>query len=139
MEASRATTQLASLRIAVYSNMVIASVFSQSCWRDVAVPGGGELLRQRIVELKMEIDAATTARHAAEEAAREVSEARAKKTERDAALAAWVAAERTLGILPASERDVASAAADSTAEFLAATLEAKYLMIERALRVPTEA
>ena len=55
------------------------------------MPEGDELLRQRIFELKQGIDAATTARHAVEVASALAASA--------SALAAWVVAERSLGLL----------------------------------------
>ena len=88
------------------------------------MPDGDELLRQRILELEKEVDAATTARHAAEVP-------RAKTTERD------VAAERSLEVF--SEASTERDAEYTTAEYLAAALADDYLAAARALGVSTEA
>ena len=87
-----------------------------------------ELLRQHISELEKEVDAATTARHAAEVASALAASA--------SALTAWVVAERSLELLPegSTERD----AEDTAAEYLAAALAEDYLAAERALRVSTQ-
>ena len=94
------------------------------------MPKGYVLLRQRILELEKEIDAATTARHAADVAA-------AKTMEQDAALASCVAAERSLEVL--AESSTEQNAEYPTAEYLTAGLAEDYLAAERARGVSTEA
>ena len=88
------------------------------------MPERDELLRQRVVELVKEADAATTVRYATEVI-------RAKSTERDVALAAWVAAERSLEVLAEASTDGDDKY--STAEYLAVAFAEYYLAAKRAL------
>ena len=85
------------------------------------MPAGDELLRQPILEVEKQVDAARTARHAAEAAS---------------ALAAWVVAERSLKLL--AEASTERNAEYTAAEYLAAALAADYLATrEIAQRVST--
>ena len=98
-----------------------------------------QLLRQQFEQMTMNLaerDATLAERDAAltaERALRTAEVARAKAMDRDAALASWVAAERSLEVLAGASTD--RDAEHMTAEYLAVALAEDYLAAERALRV----